>query len=74
MKLKLEVYNAWGSGRRERILELARERPDLIQVMVDVGTVRRDFPAGVSAAFVKLQRCGQSWPKLLPKSPELKIP
>jgi len=46
MKLKLEVLSAWCSGRRERILELAEQYPDLIQVTVDADAVRRDFPCG----------------------------
>jgi len=46
MKLKLEVYNAWCSGRRKRILELAEQYPDLIQVTADKNSIRSDYPCG----------------------------
>jgi len=43
-KLKLEVLEAWCKGRRERILELAREHPELVKV--SVGAVSKEYPCG----------------------------
>jgi len=56
MKLKLEVYNAWCSGRRERILELARQYPDFIQVTVGSDAVKRDFPCGRKCSTCQVSR------------------
>jgi 3'-phosphoadenosine 5'-phosphosulfate sulfotransferase (PAPS reductase)/FAD synthetase len=46
LRLKLEVLEAWCSGRRERILELAREHPDLVRVTVGEGEISRGYPCG----------------------------
>jgi len=56
MKLKLEVYGAWCGGRRERILELARQYPDLVQTAVSVGAVRRDFPCGRQCSICQVSK------------------
>lgn len=69
MKLKLEVYNAWCSGRRERILDLAKERPDLIQVTVDASAVRRDFPCGRKCGVCQVAKVRAELAKTVVKIP-----
>jgi len=48
LKLKLEVLEAWCTGRRERIVELSRQHPDLIELTapVDTGALKPLYPCG----------------------------
>jgi 3'-phosphoadenosine 5'-phosphosulfate sulfotransferase (PAPS reductase)/FAD synthetase len=45
-RLKLEILNAWCSGRRERILKLSREHPDLIRTQVAEKEITAGYPCG----------------------------
>jgi len=63
MKLKLEIYNAWCSGRRERILELAEQYPDLIQVTTD-NSIRRDYPCGRMCHICQINKMKKEFVKI----------
>ena len=44
LRLKLEVLNAWCSGRRERILELSKLYPELIKVTIQPSDISLEYP------------------------------
>jgi len=64
MKLKFEIYNAWCSGRRERILELAEQYPDLIQVTIDRNSIRRDYPCGRACSICQINKMRKEFVKI----------
>lgn len=48
LKLKLEILEAWCAGRRERIVELSKQYPDLVKLTapIDTGALKPLYPCG----------------------------
>lgn len=44
LKLKYEILTAWCSGRREKIIELSEQHPELVKVTINKTTI--DYPCG----------------------------
>ena len=44
LKLKLEILEAWCTGKRQHILELSRKHPELVKVTVEPEKITENYP------------------------------
>lgn len=56
LKLKYQILRAWCSGNRNKIVELSRMYPDLVQVTVAVDETPAKYPCGRKCAKCQVSR------------------
>ena len=65
LKIKLEILDAWCKGNRERIMELAREHPALINVTVAKEEISYGHPCGRKCSTCQVSRLRNILKKLI---------